>query len=74
MWLAGGGIKPGISHGQTDDFSCNIIENPVAAHDLHATMLHCLGLDRTRLTRKSQGLDMKLTCVEPAKVLQAILV
>jgi uncharacterized protein (DUF1501 family) len=73
MWLAGGGIQPGISYGQTDEFSYNITENPVSAHDLHATMLHCLGIDHNRLTYKSQGLDMKLTSVEPAKVIKAIL-
>ena len=65
MWLAGGGIKAGITYGQTDDFSYNVAENPVTAHDLHATMLHCLGIDHTRFTYKSQGLDFKLTGVEP---------
>jgi uncharacterized protein (DUF1501 family) len=73
VWLAGGGIKGGISYGQTDEFSYNIAENPVSAHDLHATMLHCLGIDHTRLTYKSQGLDMRLTGVEPSKVLRPIL-
>jgi arylsulfatase A-like enzyme len=73
MWLAGGGIKPGISYGQTDEFSYNIVENPVSAHDLHATMLHCMGIDHNRLTFKTQGLDMKLTGVEPCKVITPIL-
>jgi hypothetical protein len=73
MWLAGGGIKKGISYGQTDEFSYNIVENPVSAHDLHATMLHCLGIDHNRLTFKTQGLDMKLTGVEPCKVIKEIL-
>ena len=73
MWLAGGGIKPGITYGQTDEFSYNVTENPVSAHDLHATMLHCLGIDHNRLTYKSQGLDMKLTGVEPSKVIKDIL-
>jgi len=73
MWLAGGGIQGGISYGKTDDFSYNILEKPVSVHDLHATMLHCLGIDHTRLTYKSQGLDMKLTGVEPSKVLKDIL-
>jgi Protein of unknown function (DUF1501) len=72
MWLAGGGIKPGISYGQTDDFSYNVAENPVSAHDLHATMLHCLGIDHTRFTFKSQGLDFKLTGVEPSRVVKEI--
>ncbi len=73
MWLAGGGIKSGISYGRTDDFSYNVIDKPVTVHDLHATMLHCLGIDHTRLTYKSQGLDMKLTGVESCKVLKDIL-
>ncbi len=73
MWLAGGGIKGGISYGQTDEFSYNVAVNPVSVHDLHATMLHCLGIDHSRLTYKTQGLDMKLTGVEPAKVLKGIL-
>jgi len=73
VWMAGGGIKPGISLGQTDDFSYNIEENPVTAHDLHATILHCMGIDHSRFTYKVQGLDMKLTGVEPANVLNAIL-
>ncbi|BCU78347.1 DUF1501 domain-containing protein [Luteolibacter sp. LG18] len=73
MWLAGGGIKPGITYGETDDFSYNVQANPVTAHDLHATMLHCLGIDHTRLTSRFQGLDMKLTGVEPCKVVRDIL-
>ena len=73
MWLAGGGIKAGITFGQTDDFSYNVAENPVTAHDLHATMLHCLGIDHTRFTYKSQGLDFKLTGVEPARVLKELI-
>jgi uncharacterized protein (DUF1501 family) len=73
MWLAGGGIQGGITHGATDDFSYNVVANPVTVHDLHATMLHCMGIDHTRLTYKSQGLDQKLTGVEPSKVLKEIL-
>jgi hypothetical protein len=73
MWLAGGGIQGGITHGTTDDFSYNVVANPVTVHDLHATMLHCMGIDHSRLTFKSQGLDQKLTGVEPAKVLKEIL-
>ena len=73
MWLAGGGIKGGITYGQTDDFSYNVAENPVTAHDLHATMLHCLGIDHTRFTFKSQGLDFKLTGVEPARVVKELI-
>lgn len=63
LWLAGGGIRPGISYGRTDDFSYNIVENPVPVHDLHATMLHLLGLDHTRLTYRHQGRDYRLTDV-----------
>lgn len=63
FWLAGGGIKPGISHGQTDDFSYNIDEDPVHVHDLHATMLHCLGIDHRRLTYRYQGRNHRLTDV-----------
>jgi hypothetical protein len=64
MWMAGGGVKPGLLYGQTDDFSYNIVENPVHIHDMNATILHCLGIDHKRLTFKSQGLDMRLTGVE----------
>jgi hypothetical protein len=64
IWMAGGGIKPGIVYGQTDDFSYNIVENPVHIHDMNATILHCLGIDHKRLTYKVQGLDMRLTGVE----------
>ena len=63
VWLAGGGIKPGMSYGQTDDFSYNIVENPVHVHDLHATMLHCLGIDHRRLTYRYQGRNHRLTDV-----------
>ena len=63
LWLAGGGIKPGISYGKTDDYSYNIVENPVEVHDLHATMLHLLGLDHERLTYRHQGRDYRLTDV-----------
>ena len=63
LWLAGGGIRPGISYGKTDDYSYNILENPLEVHDLHATMLHLLGLDHTRLTYRHQGRDYRLTDV-----------
>jgi hypothetical protein len=61
VWLAGGGIKPGISYGQTDDFCYNIVENPVHIHDLNATVLHCLGVNHERLTYRFQGRDFRLT-------------
>jgi uncharacterized protein (DUF1501 family) len=63
IWLAGGGIKPGVTWGETDEFSYNITNNPVDVHDLHATMLHCLGIDHTRLTYKFQGRYYRLTDV-----------
>ncbi|MEX2561566.1 MAG: DUF1501 domain-containing protein [Pirellulales bacterium] len=64
MWMAGGGVKPGISHGETDDFSYNVIDKPVHVHDLNATILHCLGIDHERLTYRFQGRDFRLTDVE----------
>jgi hypothetical protein len=64
VWLAGGGIKPGVTVGETDDFSYNIVRDPVHAHDLNATILHCLGIDHTRLTYKFQGRHFRLTDVE----------
>jgi hypothetical protein len=63
LWLAGGGIKPGIVHGETDEYGYNIVEDPVSVHDLHATLLHCLGVDHLRLTYPYQGRDFRLTDV-----------
>ena len=63
IWLAGGGIKPGIVHGATDDFGFFAVENKVHVHDLHATILHQFGLDHTRLTYRFQGRDFRLTDV-----------
>ena len=62
-WMAGGGIRPGITYGETDDYCYNITRDPVHVHDLHATLLHCLGIDHTRLTFKYQGRDFRLTDV-----------
>jgi hypothetical protein len=73
VWLAGGGIKPGIVHGETDEFSYNITENPVHIHDLNATILHCLGIDHRKLSFKFQGLDMRLTGVEEQHPVEQIL-
>lgn len=73
MWVAGGGIKGGMSYGQTDEFAYNIVENPVSVNDLNATLLHCLGIDHERFTVKHQGLDTKLTGVEDAHVIKGIL-
>ncbi|MBM3735363.1 MAG: DUF1501 domain-containing protein [Acidobacteria bacterium] len=63
MWMAGGGVKPGMIHGATDEFGYFAVENKVHMHDLHATMLHLLGLDHTRLTFRYSGRDMRLTDV-----------
>jgi hypothetical protein len=63
IWLAGGGIRGGVTHGSTDDFSYNITEKPVTVHDLHATLLHLLGIDHTRLTYRFQGRHFRLTDV-----------
>ncbi len=73
MWMAGGGVKRGLTYGATDDFSFNAVVDPVHVHDLHATVLHLLGIDHERLTYRFQGLDFKLTGVEPAKVVKGIL-
>jgi Protein of unknown function (DUF1501) len=73
MWMAGGGIRPGTIHGETDDFSYNIIKDPVHIRDFHATVLHLLGFDHERFTYRYQGLDQKLTGVEPAHVVKALL-
>jgi len=73
MWLAGGGIKPGITYGETDDFSYNVAENPVHLNDLNATILHCMGIDDRRLSFKFQGLDQRLTGVETPRVVKEIL-
>jgi len=61
MWMAGGGIKAGIDHGATDDFGFNVAQDPVHVHDLHATVLHALGIDHERLTFKFQGREFRLT-------------
>ena len=73
VWLAGGGVKGGLSYGATDELGYAAVENVASVHDLHATMLHLLGIDPGRLTVKFQGLDAKLTGVEPCEVLQGIL-
>jgi hypothetical protein len=74
MWMAGGGIKGGITYGETDDFSYNITENPVHINDMNATILHCLGIDHERFTFKFQGLDQRLTGVEKQRVVTELLV
>ena len=73
MWMAGGGVQPGMTFGSTDEFSYNVAENPVHVRDLHATILHQLGVDHERFTHRFQGLDFKLTGVEAARVVKEIL-
>ncbi len=72
VWLAGGGVKGGTSHGRTDEFGFNVAANPVHVHDLNATVLHLLGLDHERLTFKYQGREFRLTDVH-GKVVKALL-
>jgi hypothetical protein len=72
MWMAGGGIKPGLTLGQTDDFGFNVAQDRVHVHDLHATLLHLLGFDHTRLTFKFQGRNFRLTDVH-GKVVEKLL-
>jgi len=73
MWFAGGGIRPGMSYGATDDFGYHAVENRVSVHDVHATLLHLMGIDHQRLSLKVQGLDAKLTGVEPCRLIKEIL-
>ncbi len=73
MWLAGGGVKPGLTYGATDDFSYNVATQPVHVRDLHATIMHLLGIDHERLTHRFQGLDFRLTGVEKANIVRGIL-
>jgi len=73
MWFAGGGIKRGFSYGNTDEFGYHAVENKVSVHDVHATLLHQLGIDHERFTHKFQGLDMRLTGVESCRVVKEIL-
>ncbi|MFN8686072.1 MAG: DUF1501 domain-containing protein [Acidobacteriota bacterium] len=73
LWMAGGGVKPGVVWGETDDFSYNITRDPVHVRDLQATMLHLFGIDHERFTYKYQGLDQKLTGVEKARVVKGLL-
>jgi len=73
MWMAGGGSKPGAVHGETDEFSYNIIKDPVHIRDFHATVLQLMGFDHERFTYRYQGLDQKLTGVEKAGVIKALL-
>ncbi len=73
MWLCGGGIRGGVAHGATDELGYHAVDDIVSVHDLHATMLHLLGIDHERFHVRQQGLDMRLTGVEPARVVRALL-
>jgi hypothetical protein len=72
IWLAGGGFQAGVVHGETDDFSYNVVRDAVTTHDLHATLLHVLGFDHERLTHRFQGRDFRLTDVH-GEVVRALL-
>ena len=72
IWMAGGGIKGGITLGKSDDFAYNIVEDPVGVHDLHATLLHCLGIEHTKFTHRFEGRDYRLTDVS-GKVVDKLL-
>ena len=72
IWMTGGGIKPGMSYGETDDFAFNIVKDPVHVHDLHATLLHLVGIDHTKLTYQYQGRNFRLTDVH-GKIVDRIL-
>ena len=73
IWLAGGGVRAGISHGETDEMGYEIVKDPVEIRDLHATMLYLLGFDHHKLNYRFQGLEQKLTSVKPARVVAEIL-
>ncbi len=73
IWMAGGGVKSGVTYGATDDYSYNAVVDPVHVRDLHATVLHLMGIEHERFTYRSQGLDFRLTGVEPARVVHDLL-
>ncbi len=72
MWMAGAGIRSGMVHGETDDYSYNIVRDPIHIHDLNATVLHLLGINHLRMTVKFQGIDARLTGIS-GEVVKAIL-
>ena len=72
MWMAGGGVKPGMTYGATDELGFHIVQDKVHVHDLQATILHCLGIDHRRLTHRFQGRDFRLTDVD-GEVVRAVL-
>ena len=71
-WMAGGGVKPGLTYGETDDYGYNVVKDPVHVHDLHATLLHLFGIDHERLTYRFQGRRYRLTDVH-GRVISALL-
>ena len=73
MWFSGGGIRPGVTIGATDDLGFNVVESPVHVHDVQATLLHCLGIDHERLSFRSRGLNIRLTGVEEHHPIKEIL-
>jgi len=73
MWIAGGGLKPGMTLGETDELGFNVTQAPIHVSDLHATILHLLGFDHTRLSFPLQGLSQRLTGVEEAHLVEDIL-
>ena len=74
IWMAGGGIQGGVVHGETDEFSYNIIRDPVHIRDLNATILHLMGIDHGRFTYPFKGLDQRLTGVQESRIVNEILV
>jgi uncharacterized protein (DUF1501 family) len=73
MWMAGGGVRGGVSYGETCPFGYNIVADGVHVRDFHATLLHLMGIDHQRLSVKFQGLDARLTGVEPSRVVKEII-
>lgn len=73
IWMAGGGVRSGTTYGATDDYSYNVVENPVPIRDLHATVMHLMGIKHEQFTHRFQGLDFRLTGVEPSRIVHDIL-
>ena len=71
--MTGGGVRPGITYGETDEYSYNVVNDPVHVRDFNATILRCLGIDHNKFTYKFQGLDQKLTGPVPASVVSGLL-
>jgi uncharacterized protein (DUF1501 family) len=73
LWMAGGGVKPGVTHGATDELGYAAVQDVVSVHDLHATMLRLCGIDHEKFSVKFQGLDARLSGVEPARAVEALI-